>query len=59
MRSKIVPINKQSKKNKKAFNAIKRLTWGNVHPSTKTFKTVNRRDERNKDRNDYEDIERN
>ena len=46
----IVPINKQSKRNKKKYNAMKRLTWGLVHPSTKIHKTINRRDERNKER---------
>lgn len=47
---KLIPMDKQSKKNQKEFNNKQRLTWGNVHPSTKTHKTVNVRDERNKDR---------
>ena len=47
---KLIPMNKKSKKNQKEFNNKQRLTWGNVHPSTKTHKTVNVRDERNKDR---------
>ncbi len=46
----MVPINKQSKKNKRKYNGLKRLSWGMVHPSTKVFKSKNIRDERAKDR---------
>lgn len=46
----MIPINKQSKKNQKKYNKLRRLTWGMVHPSTKTFKSVIPRDQRNKDR---------
>lgn len=54
---KLIPMDKQSKKNQREFNNKQRLTWGNVHPSTKTHKVLNVRDERNKDRGkDYESI---
>ena len=46
----MIPINKQSKKNKKKYNSMKRLSWGMVHPSTKIHKSINRRDERNRQR---------
>ncbi len=52
---KLIPMDKQSKKNQKEFNNQQRRTWGDVHPSTKTFKSVNVRDERAKQREkDYE-----
>lgn len=46
----MIPINKQSKKNKKKYNSLQRLSWGSVHPSTKIHKSINRRDERSKER---------
>lgn len=46
----MVPINKQSKKNKKKYNSLKRITWGVCNPATRIHKTVNRRDARNKER---------
>ena len=50
---KSIPINKQSKKNKKKYNSLKRITWGVCNPVTRTHKTINRRDERAKERGKY------
>lgn len=50
----MVSIDKQSKKKQKKFHSMQRLSWGNVHPSTKIHKSINRRDERNKERGKVE-----
>ena len=37
MMTKFIPYEKLSKKERKKLNAIKRLDWNGVHPSTKTI----------------------
>ena len=32
---KFIPLNKQSKRNKKKFHATRRRTWGEINPVTK------------------------
>lgn len=46
----VVLPDKQNKKNKKKYNAIKRITWGICNPVTRTHKSIKPRDQRNKDR---------
>lgn len=36
---KMIPYEKMNKKQKKEYNKKKRNDWGNVHPSTKPFKS--------------------
>ncbi len=50
----MIPINKQSKKNQKKYHQIKRITWGVCNPVTRTHKSIKPRDQRNKDKGNYE-----
>lgn len=57
MKKSFVPINKQSKKARKAYHSAQRSTWGILNPATRTMpngKAYDRKKQKVNDRSDTE-----
>ena len=57
MKKSFVPINKQSKKARKAYHSAQRSTWGILNPATRTMpngKAYDRKKQKVNDRSDRE-----
>lgn len=57
MKKSFVPINKQSKKARKAYHSAQRSTWGILNPATRTMpngKAYNRKKQKDNDRSGRE-----
>lgn len=57
MKKSFVPINKQSKKARKAYHCAQRSTWGILNPATRTMpngKAYDRKKQKVNDRSDRE-----